>query len=212
MTPMQEFYEKQAAVIIKNLEKRNMEGYYCPDSKSAVEKAMSFLPDCAVVSWGGSMTLTECGMMDALNAASGLTLLDRSQASTPEETKAIYHQALCADYYFMSSNAITLDGKLVNIDGTGNRVAALTYGPDHVILLVGMNKVAKDETAALERLHTSAAPPNAMRLNLKTPCGLTGVCSDCTAQECICSQTLIIRYNRFKGRIKVILIGENHGY
>lgn len=142
MTPMQEFYEKQASVIIKNLEKRNMEGYYCPDSKSAVEKAMSFLPDSAVVSWGGSMTLTECGMMEALND-SGLTLIDRSKAATPEETKAMYHQALCADYYFMSSNAITLDGKLVNIDGTGNRVAALTYGPDHVILLVGMNKVAK---------------------------------------------------------------------
>ena len=211
MTPMQEFYEKQASIIIKNLEKRNMEGYYCPDSKSAVKKAMSFLPDCAVVSRGGSMTLTECGMMDALKA-SGLTLIDRSQAVTPEETKAMYRQALSADYYFMSSNAITLDGKLVNIDGTGNRVAALTYGPDHVILLVGMNKAAKDEASALERIHTQAAPPNAMRLKMKTPCGLTGVCSDCTSKECICSQTLIIRYNRFKGRIKVILIGENLGY
>lgn len=208
---MQEFYEKQASIIIKNLEKRNMEGYYFPDSKSAVKKAMSFLPDCAVVSWGGSMTLTECGMMDALKA-SGLTLIDRSQAVTPEETKAMYRQALSADYYFMSSNAITLDGKLVNIDGTGNRVAALTYGPDHVILLVGMNKAAKDEASALERIHTQAAPPNAMRLKMKTPCGLTGVCSDCTSKECICSQTLIIRYNRFKGRIKVILIGENLGY
>lgn len=211
MTPMQEFYEKQASIIIKNLEKRNMEGYYFPDSKSAVKKAMSFLPDFAVVSWGGSMTLTECGMMDALKA-SGLTLIDRSQAVTPEETKAMYRQALSADYYFMSSNAITLDGKLVNIDGTGNRVAALTYGPDHVILLVGMNKAAKDEASALERIHTQAAPPNAMRLKMKTPCGLTGVCSDCTSKECICSQTLIIRYNRFKGRIKVILIGENLGY
>lgn len=211
MTPMQEFYEKQASIIIKNLEKRNMEGYYCPDSKSAVKKAMSFLPDCAVVSWGGSMSLTECGMMDALKA-SGLTLIDRSQAVTPEETKAMYRQALSADYYFMSSNAITLDGKLVNIDGTGNRVAALTYGPDHVILLVGMNKAAKDEASALERIHTQAAPPNAMRLKMKTPCGLTGVCSDCTSKECICSQTLIIRYNRFKERIKVILIGENLGY
>lgn len=211
MSPIQEFYEKQSASIIKNLEKRGMEGFYCPDSQSAVKKAMSLMPDSALVSWGGSMTLEECGMMDALKASKH-TLLDRGTAKTLEETKAIYHKALSADYYFMSSNAITLDGKLVNIDGTGNRVAALTYGPDHVILMVGMNKVVKDEAAALERIHTLAAPPNAVRIGVKTPCALTGVCADCTSPNCICSQILTIRYSRLKERIKVILIGEKLGY
>lgn len=211
MTPKQMFYEQEAAVIIKNLEKRGMEGYYCPDSESAVAMALNFMPESTSVSWGGSMTLEECGMMNALKSSKH-KLIDRSLAKTPEETKAIYRQAFGADYYFMSSNAITLDGKLVNIDGTGNRVAALTYGPDHVILMVGMNKVAKDEAAAMERVHTMAAPPNAMRIGMKTPCGLTGVCSDCTSPDCICSQTSVIRYCRMKGRIKVILIGEVLGY
>lgn len=211
MTPMELFYERQAASIIKALEKRGMEGYYCPDGKSAVEKAMSFIPDGSTVSWGGSQTLEECGMMDALKA-SPLTLIDRSLAKTQEEKKEYYRRAFSVDYYFMSTNAITLDGQLVNIDGTGNRVAALSYGPDHVIIMAGMNKAVRDADAAVRRAHDQAAPPNTMRLDMKTPCSLTGACADCLSPHCICAQTLITRFNRSEGRIKVILIGENYGY
>ena len=211
MTPMKEYYEKQAAGIIRHLEKRNMEGYYCPDCQTAVEKVMSMIPKNSTVSWGGSMTLEKCGLMDALKNSS-LTLWDREAASTPEEKKAAYRQAFGADYYLMSSNAITLDGQLVNIDGTGNRVAALAYGPDHVILMVGMNKAARDLHEAVSRVHNAAAPPNAMRLGMKTPCASTGACADCLSPDCICSQTVITRYSRTPGRIKVILIGEALGY
>lgn len=211
MTPMKEFYEKQAATIIKRLEKRNITGYYCPDSASAAEKALSLIEDGSTVSWGGSMSLKECGLIEALKNAP-VTLWDRADAKTPEEVQAIYRKAFLADYYLMSSNAITLDGQLVNIDGNGNRVAALTFGPAHVILVVGMNKVTKTVEEALDRIHNVAAPPNAVRLNTNTPCGATGVCSDCLSPQCLCSQVLITRYSRTPGRIHVLLVGESLGF
>lgn len=211
MTPMKEFYEKQAATIIKRLEKRNITGYYCPDSASATEKALSLIEDGSTVSWGGSMSLKECGLIEALKNAP-VTLWDRADAKTPEEVQAIYRKAFLADYYLMSSNAITLDGQLVNIDGNGNRVAALTFGPAHVILVVGMNKVTKTVEEALDRIHNVAAPPNAVRLNTNTPCGATGVCSDCLSPQCLCSQVLITRYSRTPGRIHVLLVGESLGF
>ncbi len=196
MTPMKEFYERQANTIIKHLERRNMSGYYCPDSSSAVAKALSLIENGSTVSWGGSMSLKESGMIDALKKTP-VTLLDRADAQS---------------YYLMSSNAITLDGQLVNIDGTGNRVAALTFGPAHVILVVGMNKVTKTVDEALDRVHNVAAPPNAVRLGSDTPCGKTGVCADCLSPECLCAQVLVTRYSRIPGRIHVILVGESLGY
>ena len=211
MTPVKEFYEKQAEHIIRHLEKRNMEGYYCPDCQSAVQKAMSLIPKGSTVSWGGSMTLSQCGRMDALSD-SDLTLFSREKARTPEEKKAAYRQAFSADYYLMGCNAITLDGQLVNIDGNGNRVAALAYGPDYILMLVGMNKVVSSPEEAVSRVHTAAAPPNAMRLSTKTPCQATGVCQNCLSPDCICCQTVITRFSRTPGRIKVILIGEVLGY
>lgn len=211
MTPIQQHYETLAATIIKGLEKRNMEGYYFATAKEAVDHIMSIIPEGSSVSWGGSMTLAESGMMDAIKASS-LTKIDRGAATSPEEKKALERQAFTADYYFMSSNAITTDGILVNVDGNGNRAAALVYGPEHVIMLVGMNKVAADEEAAVKRVHTVAAPMNTMRLNLNTPCSKTGVCKDCLSPDCVCAHTVITRYNRLKGRIKVFLIGEMLGY
>ena len=194
MTPMKEFYERQANTIIKHLERRNMSGYYCPDSSSAVDKALSLIENGSTVSWGGSMSLKE------------------SDAQSPDEVQVIYRKAFSTDYYLMSSNAITLDGQLVNIDGTGNRVAALTFGPAHVILVVGMNKVTKTVDEALDRVHNVAAPPNAVRLGSDTPCGKTGVCADCLSPECLCAQVLVTRYSRIPGRIHVILVGESLGY
>lgn len=212
MKPMDTYYENLADTIIKNMAKRQIDACYCPTSKEAVEKAESYLTDGATVSFGGSMTLEECGMMDALKKNDSISLLDRSLAKTPEEVKDIYHKALSADFYFMSSNAITTDGKLVNIDGNGNRLAALIYGPEHVIILVGMNKVVTDEADAIRRVHAKAAPPNCNRLNRNTPCSQTGVCFDCLGPDCICAQTVITRRSQTPGRIKVILVGEELGY
>ena len=211
MTPLQKSYETQAASIIKGLEKRGMEGYYFASAKEAVDRILSMIPEGSTVSWGGSATLEETGMIKALKDAS-LNLIDRAAASGPEEKKELQRRAFSADYYLMSTNAITLDGKLVNIDGNGNRAAALICGPDYVFIMAGMNKVAADTEAAVKKVHTDAAPPNAVRLNLSTPCSLTGVCKDCLSPDCICAHTVITRYNRIKGRIKVFLIGETLGF
>lgn len=211
MQPKQAYYEKQAASIIRHLEKRNMEGYYCPDGKSAVTCALAMMEEGSTVTWGGSTTLEECGMQETLRDSSYI-LLDRDAAPTPEEKRVIYRQSFYADYYLMSSNAITLDGQLVNIDGNGNRVAALIYGPEHVFLFVGMNKVCVDLEAALKRIRNMAAPPNTTRLGLQTPCVKDGVCHNCLSSDCICAHTTITRYNRSPGRIKVFLIGETLGY
>lgn len=211
MTPLKQHYENLAASVIRGLEKRNMEGFYFDTAKEAVEHIMSMIPEGSVVSWGGSVTLAETDMLDALKSAN-LEVLDRDAAASPQEKKEIERKAFCADYFFMSANAITADGKLVNVDGNGNRAAALVYGPDHVMILAGMNKIAADEENAVKRVHTNAAPPNTVRLGLQTPCGLTGVCKDCLSPDCICAHTVITRYNRIKGRIKVFLIGEPLGF
>ena len=155
------------------------------------------------------MTLEDTGMLTALRHGPGITLLDRAQAKTPEETKKIYHDALSSDFYLMSTNAITKDGELVNIDGTGNRVAALIYGPEHVIVMAGMNKVAANVDEALSRVHGTATPMNCKRLGKNTPCSATGVCSDCLSPDCICNQVVITRQSGIEGRIKVILSAKN---
>lgn len=204
------FYQKQAETIIKALQKRGMDGYYCPDCKSAVEKILSLIPEGSTVTWGGSESIKECGLMDALKNAP-VELWDRAKIA-PEDRKEFYRKAFSADYFLMSTNAITLDGQLVNIDGTGNRIAALSYGPDHVIMLVGMNKVVSDLDAAVARVHNVAAPPNAIRLGLSTPCAKDGVCHNCFSPEKICSMLHVQQYNRFPGRIQVILTGESLGF
>ena len=156
--------------------------------------------------------MNECGLMDALQKRTDITLLDRSKACSPEEVKEIYHKALSCDYYFMSTNAVTLDGELVNTDGNGNRVAALIFGPAQVIIVCGMNKVATDTDAAIARVRNIASPPNCNRLNRKTPCATTGVCADCLSPECICNHTVITRRCGTPHRIKVLLVGEELGY
>ena len=210
MTVLQSYYEKQANTIIKALKKRGMDGHYCPDSKSAVELILSMIPEGSTITWGGSESIKESGLPDALKQAP-VELWDRSTVK-PEDMKAFYRKAFCADYFLMSSNAITLDGQLVNIDGTGNRVAALSYGPDHVILLVGMNKVAADLESAIKRAHNVAAPPNTMRLGLETPCAKDGVCHNCLSPSKICNILHVTHFNRFPGRIQVVLVGESLGY
>lgn len=212
MEPKQSFYETQAKTIIKQLEKRRMEGRYCPTREDAVKTAMALTAADTTVSFGGSMTLAETGILDALRQRDDIRLIDRSLAKTPEEIKQAYRDSFSAHTYFMSTNAITLDGQLVNVDGNGNRVAALIYGPDQVIVVAGMNKVAAIIDDALRRVRNIASPPNCIRLHKNTPCAATGMCAECLGDDCICSQTVITRRSGIVGRIKILLVGEELGY
>ena len=212
MNPTETYYQTLANTVIKNLQKRQIEGFYCATSKEAVALANDMISANSTVSFGGSMTLFESGMMETLTNRNDITLYDRNTAKTPEEVTNIYHKAFSADYYLMSSNAISATGELVNIDGNGNRVAALIYGPKQVIILAGMNKVTPDLASAMTRAKNTAAAPNAIRLNRSTPCAATGVCHDCQSSDCICANTVITRRGQIPNRIKVILIGEVLGY
>jgi len=212
MEPQKQFYQNLSQKVIKGLEKRNFNGYYCETAEAAVEKAMAMLEDGASAAWGGSETLKQTGLIERLKQADNLQVIDRDAAQTPEEKRQIYFKCSAADYYFMSSNAITQDGELVNVDGMGNRVACLIYGPANIIILAGMNKIVPDVRSGIERVRYTAAPPNANRLGLKTPCASAGYCMDCHVPDCICSDIVITRRSKEKGRIKVILIGEDSGY
>lgn len=213
MTPIEQNYETLAESIIEKLSRRNMEGYYCKDREEANAKAKRFLtPDCSV-SWGGSETLKEIGLIDDLKeAASEYEILDKSMISPELTKKEFFGKVFTSDFYFMSTNAITLDGELINIDGNGNRVACLCNGPEHVIIIAGMNKVVSDVKSGISRVRNIAAPPNAVRLGLNTPCAEFGKCADCLKDDCICCQTVVTRKSRQPGRIKVILVGETLGY
>lgn len=197
--------------VVSEMAKRGIEAHYVCSKEEACEKALSFLEDGMSITWGGSMTLSEIGLIEALEQKGTYTLYDRSKVPA-SEVPDIYRKAFSADTYFMSSNAITQKGELVNTDGTGNRVAALIYGPKQVIVIAGMNKVVKDVDAAMERIHQVAAPINAMRLNRQTPCAKTGTCHNCLSPDCICMQTVVTRNSKPAGRIKVILVGEELGY
>lgn len=203
----------RAQTIIKGLEKRNMEGVFCETKEDALAKALSYIEEGSSVTWGGSMSISEIGLMDAVKNGN-YEIIDRSVAKNYDEQREIFSKAVLADYYLMSSNAITPDGELINIDGTGNRVACLTYGPKNVIMIVGMNKVVNDVEDGIKKVRNFASPPNTLRLGLKTPCSMTGRCGDCYGDTCICSQIVVTRRQSaaMRGRIKIILVGESLGY
>jgi hypothetical protein len=211
MTPKKIYYENLADTIIDRFNKRGIEGYYCENAEEALLTAKRFLTPGCSVSWGGSQTLIEIGLFEVL-ASSDYILYDREKAKTPDERMEIYSKTVTADYYFMSTNAITLDGQLVNIDGSGNRVACLITGPKNVIIIAGMNKITTDVDAAIDRVRNMATPPNTVRLGKKTPCAETGKCANCLVEDCICNQIVITRRSGIPGRIKVILVGEELGY
>lgn len=212
MTDKQAAYALSAKTVIKNLNKRNMNGYYCADRKEALSMILSMIPQNSSISWGGSATLSEIGLPDALKTASSYELIDRSLAITLEEKKKVYGQTATCDYFLMSSNAITMDGELINIDGTGNRVAALIYGPEHVFVIAGMNKIVSNVDQGLSRTRDIAAVANAIRLDRKTPCGTNGRCGDCLLPDCMCSHMVITRRCNIADRISIFLIGEELGY
>ena len=211
MSFKKETYKLTAQGIIDNLAKRNIDGFYCEDSASLVEQVTALMEEGAVIAWGGSQSVKECGLMDAIRSGK-YTLIDRMNAADKQEERELQAKAILSDYYLMSTNAITLDGQLVNIDGNGNRVSALIYGPKHVIIVAGMNKVAQDVESAYKRVKTMGCPPNAVRLNRNTPCGKTGKCGDCLSPDCFCNQIVVTRRSGHTGRIKVFLVGEELGY
>lgn len=211
MTAREDYYRKNGEKLAAELEKRGFKAYYCENGKQALELALELIPKGAVVTWGGTHTIEDIGIMSALKNGD-FNVLDRAEAKTPEEKKDIYRKAFSADWYIGSANAVSADGKIVNIDGTGNRVAAMMYGPDNVLMIVGINKLEKTEEAALARARNVAAPINAISLEKNTPCGKTGECFDCTSDESICSYVTVTRLCRPKGRIKVIIVGEELGY
>lgn len=211
MNPKKQAYENMADTLIEKFNHRGIEGYYVDNRSEALDMVKRFLTPGCSIAWGGSETLKEIGLFEYLKQ-SDYELIDRSLAKTPEEKMDIYAKTVLSDFYFMSSNAITMDGELVNIDGNGNRVACLIHGPKNVIIVAGMNKIAVDVEQAIARVQNFASPPNTVRLGLKTPCAEYGRCGNCLQDDCICCQIVVTRRSRQINRIKVILVGEELGY
>ena len=197
--------------MIKNLKRRHMEAFYCPTAEEAVNKVMELIDDGSSVTWGGTMTVRDLGIPEALKGRGTLEVLDRDLVETAEEKLEMYQRAFTADVYLTSANAISEDGVIVNIDGNGNRVAAITWGPKKVIFVIGLNKVAQTVEAALARARSTASPTNAQRFNIDTPCRKDGVCHNCNSAESICSYVHFLR-NSPKSRHTVVLVGEDLGY
>jgi len=205
-------YSKLGPPLVKALKARFFDAWYFDEPAEAVDTVVSLIPREHVVSWGGSMTLVDLGVQGRL-AAEGFTLLDRDKAANPEERAEIMRKAMICDTYLTGTNAISGDGRLVNIDGFGNRVAAMIYGPRQVIVVAGMNKVAKTLSDAEARARTIAAPTNVQRFAaLKTPCNQTGACADCMSAESVCNYFVTIGTCKPAGRIKVILVGKDLGF
>jgi L-lactate utilization protein LutB len=211
MTPKEQRNELLAGRIIKNLNRRNMEAFYCPTAEEAVKKVSELIDDGSSVTWGGTMTVRDLGIPDALRDRGTLEVLDRDLVETPEEKLAMYLRAFSTDVYLTSANAISEDGVIVNIDGNGNRVAAITWGPKKVIFVIGLNKVAQTVEAALARVRGTASPINAARFDINTPCHVDGVCHNCNSSESICNYVHFLR-NSPHGRHVVVLVGEDLGY
>lgn len=210
LEPLKKRNDLAGPKVVEALTKRHFEAYYVSDSKDVAAKVMELIPAGASVSWGGTTTVDQLGIKKVL-ADKGYKLIDRDTAKSPEEREEIMHQALMSDFFLMSSNAITEDGELFNIDGKGNRVAALCYGPKNILIIAGMNKIVPDMDAAYDKVRNYTSPVNAMRFCDATPCAKTGLCGDCLSPQSICAQFVETRICKPDGRIKVILVGEDLG-
>lgn len=199
-----------AEKAVNNLKMHGFDAVFAADAASAKALALESIPTTDTIGFGGSMTIEQLGLLDALEQR-GNYLFDRRKAPSREEALEIMRQALLCDTFLMSANAISSDGTIFNIDGTGNRLAALAYGPKKVIILAGINKITPDRESAITRARSYAAPINAQRFNINTPCSHDGVCHNCTSNDCICSHILETRLSKPHGRIRVILFGEEMG-
>lgn len=211
MTEMHKnYYEKRGKILVKNLQSRHFEAYYCATKEDALAKALELIPKGASVGWGGVMSASQIGLLDAVRQGD-YRAIDRERCATAEEKQQAAKDAMFADVFLTSANGLSLDGEMVNIDGQGNRVAAIVYGPKEVLVIAGMNKVSDTLEDAVTRARTVAAPLNQQRFMLNNPCTVTGTCADCKSETCICNQILITRHCRPVGRIKFILVGEDLG-
>ena len=197
-----------AQTVIKGLKSRNMTGYYAASKEEALRIALNLIPEGSAVTMGGAMSAHEIGLVDALKNGN-YNFIDRDAYA---DKRAAMLAAYDADVFLSSANAITSDGVMVNIDGNSNRVSAIAQGPKKVVFIVGMNKVCGDIDGAIKRARNVAAPINAQRFGLSTPCSKTGACMNCKSQDTICCQILITRYSRHAGRIHVILVNDCLGF
>lgn len=200
--------ELLAQKVIKGLESRNMSGYYAKDKEAALEIALGLIEEGSTVTMGGAMSAHEIGLVEALKNGN-YNFIDRDKAT---DKRAAMLAAYDADVFLSSANAMTEDGVMVNIDGNSNRVSAIAQGPKKVVFIVGMNKVCSDVDSAMKRARNVAAPINAQRFGLSTPCAKTGACMNCKSPDTICCQFLITRYSRHQGRIHVVLVNDNLGF
>ena len=207
MDPIKLFYQKRGQQLVKNLMSRHFDAYYFGSREEALRKALELIPSDASVGWGGAMTAEQIGLIDALRSGD-YRVIDRDNCSDRDRAM---HDCLSADVFITGANAISIDGQMVNIDGNGNRVAGIIYGPKQVIVFAGMNKVVDNLEAAYIRARTVAAPRNQQRFEKQVPCTVNGVCSDCKCEDSICNQIVITRNCRPAGRIKFILVGEDLG-
>ena len=207
--PKKTYYDKRGEILVKNLTSHGFEAYYCENKEAALAKALELIPKGATVGWGGAMSAQQIGLLEAMNAGE-YNAIDRDKAPNPEEREKAMHACLQAEYFITGANALSIDGQMVNIDGVGNRVGAIVYGPKYIVVIAGMNKVTDSLESAVIRARTVAAPANKQRFPLQTPCAVTGVCGNCKT-EGICNQLLITRNSKPIGRIKVILVGEDLG-
>ena len=199
--------EKLAQKVIKGLESRNMTGYYAADREEALKKALELIPEGSTVTMGGAMSAVEIGLVDALMNGN-YDFLDRNQMEPREALLKGYD----ADVFLTSANAMTEDGVMVNIDGNANRVSYIANGPKKIVAIIGMNKVCDDIDGAMKRARAVAAPTNAQRFEINTPCKKTGSCANCKSPDTICCQFLVTRYSRHAGRIHVILVNDSLGF
>ena len=197
-----------AQKVIKGLASRNMTGYYAHDKEEAVKIALGLIPEGSTVTMGGGMSVHETGLVEELKKGN-YDFIDRDAM---EDKRAAMLAAYDADFFLSSVNAMTEDGVLVNIDGNANRVSAIAQGPKKVIFIVGMNKICSDTDGAMKRARNVAAPINAQRFGLDTPCAKTGSCMNCKSPDTICCQFLITRYSKHAGRIHVILVNDVLGF
>jgi hypothetical protein len=207
--------EKRNAALaqrtITGLKNKNIEAFFVETKEEALRKALELIPEEATVGWGGSASIGEIGLLDVVRTGN-YRVIDRSMATNPEEKNRLQLEAFGADVFLGSVNALSEDGVMVNIDKIGNRIGAYCYGPGQLLLVVGMNKVVKTAEDALARARNEAAPINAQRFGIDTPCVKNGSCSNCKSMDTICANILVTRFNPVAGRIKVILVNEELGF
>ena len=205
------YFDKRGEILVKNLQKRHFEAYYCATKEEALKQVLSLMPEGSTVGWGGAVSAAQVGVQEAVHAGN-YTVIDRDAFSDPSEKLRCMRECFNADYFITGANALSIDGQMVNIDGNGNRVGMIVYGPKNIIVVAGMNKVCPSVEDAVKRARTIAAPMNQQRFGLPNPCSCTGVCGNCLNETSICNQILITRNCKPAGRIKFVLVGEELGF